>query len=510
MITDFVFCTIPLWLRRLGNTAAKSWCFGLLQRIYQFFRRLCYESWIGKTLSRHEQEGHIYKNSLTCRVLDALLRGIVQFVRTIVSLLTFGTYDSVAISLGKRVCAHWTFLDFSFLCGGSIFLMLICPGEYWRNIFGLGISFLLAMALLVITAVKQRETLTVKKLGLPFVIFVFATIVGVGVANDRSEALRVFCFFLTAFLLCIVLIGSLTDEKALKKFLSFIYWAMIVMALMGFYQRIAGVEVSASLTDLTVNAGMPGRVYSSFENPNNYAEAIVLLLPLALAYCTMVEGQNHRIAALLSLLLPVGALLMTYSRSGWVSFALAAVVFVFFYNKRLMPAFLLLALLAIPLLPQTIINRILTIGSTKDSSNTYRLYIWDSALNMIRDYGLRGLGLGPENFRPVYLAYAHKTAVNAMHAHMLYLEIWIEMGLLGIGSYLCYYFCTIRNAIIRIGTSSKTLRITLISAVSSLAGIAFISAAEYIWYYPRVLFCFFILTGVATAAVNISRRGEPT
>ena len=302
MITDFVFCTIPLWLRRLGNTAAKSWCFGLLQRIYQFFRRLCYESWIGKTLSRHEQEGHIYKNSLTCRVLDALLRGIVQFVRTIVSLLTFGTYDSVAISLGKRVCAHWTFLDFSFLCGGSIFLMLICPGEYWRNIFGLGISFLLAMALLVITAVKQRETLTVKKLGLPFVIFVFATIVGVGVANDRSEALRVFCFFLTAFLLCIVLIGSLTDEKALKKFLSFIYWAMIVMALMGFYQRIAGVEVSASLTDLTVNAGMPGRVYSSFENPNNYAEAIVLLLPLALAYCTMVEGQNHRIAALLSLL----------------------------------------------------------------------------------------------------------------------------------------------------------------------------------------------------------------
>ena len=90
---------------------------------------------------------------------------------------------------------------------------------------------------------------------------------------------------------------------------------------------------------------------------------------------------------------------------------------------------------------------------------------------------------------------------------MVYLEVWIEMGLLGIVSYLVYYFATIRRAVFGTISSSKTVRLFLGAGIGSLAGILFLSAAEYIWYYPRVMFCFFILTGLMTAAANLSGSG---
>lgn len=510
MITGFVLETLPVLLLRLRALALDSYCYGLIRRVYHWLRRICCESWVGGILARHDQEGKIYDGSLFCRIFDRIVAGLVSIVRMLISCLTFGTYDSVVISLGRKAAARFRFLNFEGLCGALIFLMLVCPGAYWHNTYGLVIGLVLMAAFLIVTAMKDQTLLTMRMIGVPFVLFVFSTLVGIGIASSKSEAIRVFCFFLTAFLFCVVLIGAISDREKLKRVLFFIYLAMIVNALVAFYQRITGVDASASLTDLANNAGMPGRVFASFENPNNYAEILVLLLPVSFAYCTMLEGKKTRLAALLTLLLPVGALLMTYSRSSWVGFALAAVVFVFFYDKRLMPLFLVLGVLAIPLLPETVINRILTIGSTRDSSNMYRLYIWDSATDMIRDYGWIGLGLGPGNFRPVYLLYCHKFASPATHAHMLYLELWIELGLLGIGSFLAYYLTTIRNSVIRISTASKPIRITLIACVSSLAGISFTSAAEYIWFYPRVLFSFFILTGIAGAAIHIAKREQST
>ena len=41
-------------------------------------------------------------------------------------------------------------------------------------------------------------------------------------------------------------------------------------SLYAFYQRAVGVAVSSSLTDLELNKCVPGRVFSSFGNPNNY------------------------------------------------------------------------------------------------------------------------------------------------------------------------------------------------------------------------------------------------
>ena len=50
------------------------------------------------------------------------------------------------------------------------------------------------------------------------------------------------------------------------------------------------------------------------------------------------------------------------------------------------------------------------------------------------------------------------------------------------------------------------LRYVLIACVSSLAGVSFVGAAEYIGFYPRVLFAFFILIGVTLSAVKLAEE----
>ena len=522
MITGFVFDVLPGLLYRLEELIRESAIFHLLQWLWQAFteslifravravyrwvRGLCYESLIGHILARHRHEGRIYEGSFIAFLFDGVMGGITWLLRKLMWLLTLGTYDSAILSLGRRALARLPWLDFEVVSGGAVLFLLLCPSGYWRNIYALAIGLLLLAGLIILAAVQNRPALRLSTIGMPLLVFAFFSAVGVGVAPDRSEGIRVFCFFLAAFLFCAAIAGSVTDERRLKKLLAFIYVGVVAAAAVAIVQRFTGVSVSTSLTDVMTNRGMPGRVYSVYENPNNYAEIIVLLFPAAAAWCTMLEEKYQRIYAMAGLVLPVVALLMTYSRSGWISFALAAVVFLFFYQKKVLPVFFLLALLAVPLLPQTVWNRILTIGSKLDSSNMYRIYIWNAVLDMLGDYGLIGIGLGPGNFRPVYLLYCVEYAEPAPHAHMLYLEVWIEMGLLGIVSYLTYYLTIVRNAVANLAQASKPVRMTLIAGVSSLTGIAFLASAEYIWYYPRVLFCFFILTGIMAACVSMTKE----
>ena len=89
---------------------------------------------------------------------------------------------------------------------------------------------------------------------------------------------------------------------------------------------------------------------------------------------------------------------------------------------------------------------------------------------------------------------------------MVYLEVWLEMGILGIVSFLAMYLGLIRRAIRARRYADPMLRNVLTACVSSLAGVSFVCAAEYIWFYPRVLFAFFILIGTTLAAVKLAEE----
>lgn len=504
MITYFLYDLLPLWLGKLGRIARDSALYRLAAGLWRFPAKLVRESccarlWQGSDRLRTRIEG-----SRPFAWFDAVIGWMTEFAGKVFGFLVDPVCDSRLVTTLGRMPRF----NFGWLYGIVFLIMYLIPGAHWNNLYALGFSCLLFLSLLLDVWKRGEAALQARELGVGLLLFLFAVCLSLCFGQDHGESIRVFLFYATAFLLCFSLVGTVTNRGRLMSILGFVYLTLLLTGVYAIFQRIQGVEVSSALTDLKLNAGMPGRVYSTMENPNNYAEFIVMTFPVSLVFCMGIVDRRWRTICLASLVVPVVALLMTYSRSGWVSFALAAVVFLGLWDKRLLPLVVIAGVVALPILPDSIFNRILTIGSTADSSNMYRIYIWDAVLRMLRDHGLTGIGMGANNFVACYAEYCLPQATLAPHSHMLYLEIWLEMGIVGLIGFLGMYLGAIRRSVRCLRHADPMLRHVLIACAGSLVGISFLGAAEHILFYPRDLFAFFILLGITLAAVKLAEESK--
>ena len=173
------------------------------------------------------------------------------------------------------------------------------------------------------------------------------------------------------------------------------------------------------------------------------------------------------------------------------------------------------SLMAVPFLPDSIMTRIMSLVSGFsnnghiDTSAAHRLALWKGVSYMIRDYGVTGIGLGPASFNSLYPDYAQLGAVDgAYHTQTLYLELILEVGVLGLVSFIWMALRNIKNIVVARRGAGPVLKPVLIACAAALIGIAFSCCVEYIWFYPRNMFAYFILFGISIAAVNMANTKE--
>lgn len=385
--------------------------------------------------------------------------------------------------------------------------MLVTPHASWNNSYG----FLAAVAIFALYCVgcaDRKTTLEVGRFGPYFAFYVLFITLGLVCSFSRSLSLRFFLFHMTCFLLAVVTVSAVKEYRQLKTLLILAGIGLTVAALYGCYQGYIGVEVVASQQDLTLNKDMPGRIYSFFDNPNNFAEVLVMLIPLVGALTLNAKGWRGRLGGLVCLGVSVAALGMTYSRSSWLGLALAAVVFLALMDWRFLPAMLVVGACAIPFLPQSILNRILTIGNMKDSSARYRIAIYEDTARLLKDYGVTGVGLGSDVTRRVFLHYPTLYDGNyPIHTHNNYLQMWAEIGIFGLLAYIGLIFGQLKESLRAFRKADKTLKRVLAAALGGLVGLLAIGLVEYTWFYPRNMFLFWLLFAVVAACVKLIEAG---
>lgn len=494
--------TYDIWLQ--------SAAFAFLQTIFRAFSRSFSNSAIVHFFVRESRVEPIYRQSLFARIFKAILDFIICLLKRLFAAIFRASEGSVTSSFINRFVKGSFFINFETILGGFICLMFIIPHDYWSNTFALLASLGLFALYLLMVGAGKRKTYYLHDLGFPILLFVFACVFSLAFSSARSDSFRVLLFYITSLLFFYVISADITTRERMMKLLGFIYIAVVISALYAIYQRFTGVDVSASLTDLEINKGVPGRVYGTLGNPNNYAEFLVIMTPLSAVFASNVKRTWMRVPLCMGVAFPFIALLMTYSRSCWISMLLACAVFVYYANKKLVPAFLLICIAAFPFLPDSVMVRIASLFNTEDSSNMFRVYVWTGTIGIVRDYIFTGIGLGPESFAAVYPAYAHhKALVGAPHSHMVYMELFVELGILGFLSFMWFMLRLWKDsACSLLRTSDKTTKFVLIACISSLIGIAFAFGVEYVWYYPRTFFAYFILAGIATAAIRMARQNQ--
>ncbi len=499
-------------LNSIYNIWIHSSFFSILEKIWCPFKRAYDHLAIVRALRKGDRVQAAYESSLFSRIIRFVLDLIYKMIAAIAG-FTAPAWNS---SLVVRLCRGSFILNFEFLLGGFICVMFIIPHESWNNAYAVIAALGFLALYLILAGSGKRELIYPEKLGLPFALFAIALIVSLLFTHDLSDSIRVLLFFIAAFIFAYVIAADISDEKRLIKLLSFIYAAVLITSVYAIIQRKFNlVYVNALFTDLTLNTGIPSRVTSTLDNPNNFSEFLVLFMPLCAAFAGTRKKQLSCVALLIGLAFPAVALIMTYSRSGWISLMLAAFVYLWLRNKKLIPIFIALAVLAIPFLPSSIVTRLTSIvsglfGSSgrMDTSASHRLLLWQGVEYMIRDYGVVGIGLGPSSFASVYPIYA--LVDGASHTQSLYFELILETGVLGFISFMWLALRSIKNCIITGRRASGLTKAVLIACAASFIGIGFSCIVEYIWFYPRDLFAYFILLGVSFAAISITKEAEST
>lgn len=505
MVENSKICKAFLWVY---SVLTESVFFRFLLRAIGRLGTILRESAPGLFLCREKSIDDFAASSKFYRGLACVLRGIYRPFRKLYMYIRRYNEESINRRFFEGIVQNAYVLRPETLLGLGVLVLFLVPHTFWNNLYAAGMAAaLVGVYILCILSGKSAFGKSVFGIWFPFLLFMGATALSTLGSPAMGDSIRTLAFFITAFLFSLLVSGMLSSYEKTEKFIGYMLLAVGVTAVYAIYQRIMGVKADASLTDLSLNAGMPGRVFATLGNPNNYAEFLMLMLPFGFAYSVNQPKTGRRLLGLFAVLLGFVALLLTYSRSGWLAFAVSALVFVALYNWKLLPILCLVGTLAVPLLPASILNRILTIGNLADSSSSYRIDIWTGSLRMLRDgYWFAGTGLGAEAFTSVYPAYAIGASRVAPHTHMQFMEILAEMGIIGLFALLWFSISLVRRTAVAAGHAEKRLKTVLCAAAASMAGITAIGFAEYTWFYPRVMFAFFITAGIAMAAVRIAGK----
>jgi len=267
----------------------------------------------------------------------------------------------------------------------------------------------------------------------------------------------------------------------------------------GVQQWYLGAPELATWTDPTSETAGVTRVYSFLGNPNLFAGYLMPALPMGAI--AAIHWRNWGMKALGAITAIMGAfcITQTQSRGGLLGIAAAGftlvLLLVYWWGKRL-PTWTLPAAFggtagAIALgtiLVPTLRKRVGSIFGTEDSSNAFRVNVWQAVLNMIKAKPILGIGPGNKAFNLVYPQY-QRSGYSALGTYSVPLELTVETGIIGVICYGWLILTIFRQAWIalnRLRRDRDSSGLWIIAAIATMVGMMVHGLVDTVWYRPQV------------------------
>ncbi|MFH1259839.1 MAG: tetratricopeptide repeat protein [Elusimicrobiota bacterium] len=208
------------------------------------------------------------------------------------------------------------------------------------------------------------------------------------------------------------------------------------------------------------------RCVSTFGNPNFYSSFLVSIMPLNLGKFLSAQKFYRKLYYLFFLFFSFWGLLCTLTRSSWagvaVSFFLMGVICFFYWrdvftqNKKWLAFIGLGAVLFIVFFPNSaqnsysLVNRITEVSEIKGKVYApwhQRVLIWSCAWKLARQRPVLGNGWGVfemlypfEQGKQLFQEKFRSLRTHANNAHNEILELWSQIGVLGLGVYVWVFY----------------------------------------------------------------------
>jgi hypothetical protein len=327
---------------------------------------------------------------------------------------------------------------------------------------------------------------------------------------------RDFLFYLISYLMIFFLVVQIFSPKEVSKLALVVVGLGIITSLYGLYQYLWGFR---GIIDMIGEAGLAsttplmeeisgrlegGRIFSTFLLPSHFAAFLGMTIPIGMTF-VLTHKRWLRYLFILAIAVQLFALYLTKSFSGWLSLIIACGCFVFIYlryvkkvNARYLIAYLggLLLVLALIFAGLSITRPDNPLASIKNNPMVLRTLNWGISIEMIKDHPWIGRGL--DTFGLIYPSYQRGDVNVVHHAHNTYLQLGVEMGIIGALIFLwfaCWWFwCSVR-----IIKATKDRKLMVWAGALLTAGMAFFihHAFDFEFYMPSVTLLGFAVLGLA-------------
>lgn len=310
---------------------------------------------------------------------------------------------------------------------------------------------------------------------------------------------------LTLYLLLFALMARVLKSPRIRSWIISLYLHIsLIVSVYGLRQWFFGAEAKATWVDPTSTAAKLTRVYSYLGNPNLLAGYLIPAVALSLAAIFIWQRWVPKFLAITMFIVNSACLVLTFSRGGWIGFVVCLFVFlvllVYWYSVQLPTAWrpwampvllggsagvLVLAVLFVEPVRDRVASMFV---GREDSSNNFRMNVWMSVIDMIRDRPILGIGPGNSAFNKIYPLYM-RARFSALSAYSMFLEVAVETGLVG---FLCFLWLLVVafnqgvQQLRQLRTLANRDGFWLMGAIAAMAGTMAHNLFDTVLYRPEV------------------------
>nr|WP_316643910.1 O-antigen ligase family protein [uncultured Roseateles sp.] len=320
-----------------------------------------------------------------------------------------------------------------------------------------------------------------------------------GLQFIKSRYLKPMAFIIFACLLANALRDSRKPERFLTSFLiSSLLPALGVFFLIALYR--------VSLGDLQAQRNFLAPI-------GMHANEMAIMLAFSVGPILFMLGEFKsivgRFLSTITLLMIVGALLLTFSRGGFIALVVIYAIYMI-QSRRVTTLFVSVAVLLASLLfaPDAIKQRLLTgvesgavsnaVGNSNDQLTAGRVVGWQKLAPEVLKSPLWGRGLGST----AWSDFVKSGQYRATHPHNMYLAMLMDLGFLGFAALMFWYYKIIhaQRALSRRETLSPLMRRFMSGSAASLIGVLVLCVTNgdfapkpeqtFFWFSVGVLFAY--------------------
>ncbi len=406
---------------------------------------------------------------------------------------------------------------------GAMLLFFLIPLVSTKALIALVLLVAFSFAAKII---RSKRVFRFEKVDFFVAVFAVMTVLGglVSLSIKSIEPAVLYACFIGAYFIVACCIRS---RKWLMRCMTAAIVSALLVSFYGIIQYVLGDTLTASWLDADMFGDITGRAIATLENPNMLGEYLIMIIPMAAALCLSGEWIPRK-SSFGCFACMCMCLILTWSRGAWLGFMFGFLILILIWNKRsiwlVMGGVLSIPLLSV-VLPDSIINRFTSIGNLADKSTSYRVSIWRGAMHMARDNIFSGIGVGKAAWSEMYGEYALPGIDAASHAHNLFIQITLELGIFGLIVFLIALFLMYqsgftlfsrfpKNSVDEVHLSDKSdnalcVRMSVAGPMCGIIGALVQGLTDYSWYNYRVTLMFWLVIGLSVALTKNGREYAP-